>query len=154
MSSLWRRASSSSNNKRTIWGNITEFVSAVQNYFQAKRVRREFDSNFEKVVAQTALSLLRKQRAERLATRHKFAQMSESAQDHLSGIQNEYEQTKNDAVNNMKKQLDEYEKQLEAELAEYESILKATQQTEERQQESEQQDPNKQIKVVKPIIIE
>ena len=125
MNALKTLNKAANNNKnRTILGNITEFVSSVQNYFAAKKVNKAFEQNYQRVVAQSALALIKQQRVEREEAKQRLNALTQGMSETVETTQKQAEEMSMNILKDQQAQLEQYEKHLEEEIEKHKAMLK------------------------------
>ena len=109
--------------KRTIWANCVEFVNSVKDYFEAKRLNKGFEQNYQKMVAATALVMLKKQREERKLVDEKLRAMSEILTSSVTQMNEQMYHATAENIQQMNKQLNEYETSIQQEIQQDEEML-------------------------------
>lgn len=109
--------------KRTIWSNCLEFYYSVRDYFAAKRINRDFEQNYEKMVAATALLMLKKQREERMVVDEKLKAMTDILTTSVSHMNEQVSQVTAESMRDMNRQLNEIEQKMKMEMQEHEQLL-------------------------------
>lgn len=101
--------------KRNIWANCVEFVQSVRDLFKAKRANEEFEENYRRYIAISALKVLKEQKMERKVLERRFNALTSVMSENISQMNQQINSLETDS-NQFREQFAKHQKELEVEL--------------------------------------
>jgi DNA anti-recombination protein RmuC len=101
--------------KRTIWANCVEFVQSVRDLFKAKEANEDFEENYRRYIAISALKALKEQKIERKMLESRFNDLTSVMSENMSQMNQQINNLETDS-NQFREQFAKHQKELESEL--------------------------------------
>jgi uncharacterized protein YktA (UPF0223 family) len=101
--------------KRTIWANCVEFVQSVRDLFKAKKANEDFEENYRRYIAISALKALKEQKIERKMLESRFNDLTSAMSENMSQMNQQINNLETDS-NQFREQFAKHQKELESEL--------------------------------------